>query len=80
MKKTLLLITCLLTAFCLTSCHKDCVCKYYRKGKLYDVKTWKDKAVTEEDCEGMNDSYTLSVPVGDLAEYELVDYTVVCEQ
>ena len=80
MKKTLLLITCLLAAGCLASCHKDCVCKYYRKGKLYDVKTWKDKAVTEEDCEGMNDSYTLSVPVGDLAEYELVDYTVVCEQ
>lgn len=80
MKKTLLLLTlCLLAAGFLTSCHKDCVCKYYRKGKLYDVKTWKNKAVTEEDCDGMNDSYTMSVPLGD-DDVELVDYSVVCEQ
>ena len=78
MKKNILLIVCLL-ALGLTACHKDCVCKYYRKGKLYDVKTWKDKAVTEEDCSGMNDSYTLSVPLGD-NDVELVDYSVVCER
>lgn len=78
MKKLILTLTVLL-AFGLISCHKDCVCKYYRKGKLYDVKTWKNKAVTEEDCNGMNDSYTLSVPLGD-DEVELVDYSVVCEQ
>ena len=79
MKKIILTLTVLL-AFGLTSCHKDCVCKYYRKGKLYDVKTWKDKAVTAEDCEGMNDNYTLSVPVGEFSDVELVDYSVVCEQ
>lgn len=78
MKKTILSLIVLL-AFGLTSCHKDCVCKYYRKGKLYDVKTWKDKAVTEEDCNGMNDSYTLSVPLGD-DNVELVDYSVECER
>ena len=78
MRKLILTLTVLL-AFGLTSCHKDCVCKYYRKGKLYDVKTWKNKAVTEEDCDGMNDSYTMSVPLGD-DEVELVDYSVVCEQ
>ena len=80
MKRNILLTLLLLSAFCLTSCHKDCVCKYYRKGKLYDVKTWKDRHVTEEDCAGMNDSYTLSVPIGELDEVELVDYEVVCEQ
>ena len=78
MKKITLILTVLL-AFGLTSCHKDCVCKYYRKGKLYDVKTWKNKAVTEEDCDGMNDSYTMSIPLGD-DDVELVDYSVVCEQ
>ena len=80
MKRNILLTLLLLSAFCLTSCHKDCVCKYYRKGKLYDVKTWKDRHVTEEDCAGMNDSYTLSVPIGELDEVELVDYEVVCER
>ena len=79
MKKTILLTLILLAAFCFTSCHKDWVCKYYRKGKLYDVKNWKDKHVTAEDCEGMNDTYTLSVPLGD-DDVELVDYSVECEQ
>ncbi len=80
MKRNILLTLLLLSAFCLTSCHKDCVCKYYRKGRLYDVKTWKDRHVTKEDCAGMNDSYTLSVPIGELDDVELVDYEVVCEQ
>lgn len=79
MKKTLLLIIALTAAIGLTACHKDCVCKYYRKGKLYDIKTWKDKNVTEEDCNGMNDSYTLSLPLGD-NDVELVDYSVECER
>lgn len=79
MKKTLFPIICLL-AICLTACHKDCVCKYYRKGKLYDVKVWKERQITKEDCDGMNDSYTLSVPVGDYIEYELVDYKVECDR
>ena len=79
MKRTFFLLICLL-AFGLTSCHKDCVCKYYRKGKLYDVKTWKDRAITKEDCNGMSDRYTLSVPVNDYFEYELVDYKVECDR
>ena len=79
MKRNILLTLLLLSAFCLTSCHKDCVCKYYRKGKLYDIKTWKDKNVTEEDCNGMNDSYTMSLPLGD-NDVELVDYSVECER
>ena len=80
MKKTLLFTLALIAAIGLTSCHKDCVCKYYRKGTLYDIKTWKDRHVTEEDCAGMNDSYTLSVPIGEYDDVELVDYEVVCEQ
>ena len=80
MKRNTLLTLLLLTVFCLTSCHKDCVCKYYRKGKLYDVKTWKNKAITEEDCEGMNDTYTLSVPIGEYDNVELVEYSVECER
>lgn len=78
-KKTLILLA-ITATFCLTSCHKDCVCKYYRKGKLYDIKTWTEKQVTEEDCQGMNDSYTLNVPIGESTEVELVDFSVVCEQ
>ena len=41
MKKTLLLIIALTAAIGLTACHKDCVCKYYRKGAEYEKKVAK---------------------------------------
>ncbi len=68
-----------------TSCHKDCVCKYYRDGKLYDIKTWDDKHVTDEDCEGMNDSREISIPLDQIDEIpidevEIVNMTVVCKR
>lgn len=78
MKKTIVLLVCLLAACCLTSCHKDCVCKYYRKGQLYDVKIWKERQITKEECEGMSDRYTLNVPIGDYYGVDLVDYRVEC--
>ena len=61
--KKLFLTFIILSIICIsmTSCHKDCVCKYYRDGKLYDIKTWDDKHVTDEDCEGMNDSREVSI-------------------
>ncbi len=69
----------------LTSCHKDCVCKYYRNNKLYDIKTWDDKHLTEKDCDDMNDEFTLSIPLDQVSDIpvgdvELVDMRVVCEQ
>ncbi len=75
----ILLTTCILA----TSCHKDCICKYYRNDKLYDIKTWDDKHVTDEDCEGMNDSREVSVPIGELTDLpvgdvELVNLRVEC--
>ena len=75
----ILLTTCILS----TSCHKDCVCKYYRNDKLYDIKTWDDKHVTDEDCEGMNDSRVVSIPLDELTdlpvgEAELVNLRVEC--
>ena len=79
MKKTIFTLI-VLIAISLTACHKDCVCKYYRKGKLYDVKTWKEQSITKEECEGMSDRYTMSVPIGDYTQYELVDFSVVCER
>lgn len=86
MRKTILLLS--LTAFAcvaMTACHKNCVCKYYHNDKLYDIRTWDDKHVTDEDCEGMNDSYTLNIPLDQignipLGEPELVDVEVVCER
>lgn len=69
----------------MTSCHKDCVCKYYRDGKLYDIKTWGDKHVTDEDCAGMNDSREISIPLDQIDEIpidevEIVNMTVVCKR
>jgi hypothetical protein len=50
---------------------------------LYDIKTWDDKHVTDEDCEGMNDSREVSIPVDELTdlpvgEVELVNLRVEC--
>lgn len=64
----------------MTSCHKDCVCKYYRSGKMYDIKVWDDKHITAEDCESMNDSYSLDIPIGEYGDVELTDMKVVCTQ
>ncbi|MCQ2280627.1 MAG: hypothetical protein MJZ49_07500 [Bacteroidales bacterium] len=86
MKKSILwILSTIILCISVTSCHKDCVCKYYKQGKLYDIKTWDDKHVTDEDCEGMNDSYTLSIPLDQISEIplgdaELVDFEVVCKR
>ncbi|MBO4646049.1 MAG: hypothetical protein J5642_05990 [Bacteroidales bacterium] len=78
MKKTLPLI--LLLAVSCTACHKDCVCKYYKNDKFYDMKVWDDRHITEEDCQGMNDSRTVEIPLGDYGEVELADYKVICSR
>ena len=85
--KRLILTFSILSIICIsiTSCHKDCVCKYYRDGKLYDIKTWDDKHVTDEDCEGMNDSREISIPLDQIDEIpigdvEIVNMTVVCKR
>lgn len=86
MKKGILtLIISLIICVSITSCHKDCICKYYRDGKLYDIKTWDDKHVTDEDCEGMNDSREISIPLDQIEEIpvdevEIVNMTVVCKR
>lgn len=75
------LLMVVLTALLSTSCHKDCICKYYKKDAMYDIKVWDDKHITEEDCNSMNDSYTLNIPLGDSGtEVEVVDFKVVCNQ
>lgn len=86
MKKNLIIsAVAIAMVFGFSSCQKDCICKYYRNDKLYDIKTWDDKHVTDEDCEGMNDSYTMEVNLDELTDnhlggVELVDFEVVCER
>ncbi len=64
-----------------TSCRKDCVCKYYKRDKLYDIKVWDDKHLTEEDCESMNDSYSLELPLEDYGiDLGAMDFRVECSQ
>ncbi len=78
MKRSVLICISVVCAVFLVSCHKDCVCKYYHNDKFYDVKVWDDKNVTDEDCRSMNDTYELNVPIGETAEFELVNVKVVC--
>lgn len=80
MKRSVLICIALVCAFFLASCHKACVCKYYHNDKFYDVKVWDEKSVTEEDCQSMNDTYELNVPIGETAELEVVNVKVMCSK
>lgn len=82
MKNTTLvisIITILLIIF-FASCKKDCVCKYYKNDKFYDMKVWEDKHITEEDCDAMNDSKDISIPLPNDTNYEIANYEVICTQ
>ncbi len=82
MKRTKLLfsIFTILLATIATSCDKNCICKYYKNDKFYDIKEWDNDNITKEDCEGMNETKDISVPLQDNINYEIVKYEVVCKQ
>ncbi|HPT52999.1 MAG TPA: hypothetical protein PK740_06925 [Bacteroidales bacterium] len=82
MKNTTLVfsIITLLLIILATSCEKDCICKYYKNDKFYDMKVWDGKIVTEEDCDGMNDSKNISIPLLNDSTYEIAHYEVICTQ
>ncbi|NLJ82274.1 MAG: hypothetical protein GX330_04015 [Bacteroidales bacterium] len=55
-KVSLILFVLAVTAICITSCGKNCICGYYEDGKLLYTRTDKDiKIYNQELCEDMSE-------------------------